>query len=113
MVSEEQAEAFAAALELAHKVLNDREPEAKDKLRSLVDQDVRTGKHGDYYDGLLTGCEYGCGLGAHLCLDVLPANADEAANAKQLIARKSTPTAMMSPVSRSIASAIVATCWPS
>jgi hypothetical protein len=39
---------FAAALELAHKGLNDREPEAKDKVRSLVDQDVRTGKHGDY-----------------------------------------------------------------
>jgi transposase len=48
LVSEEQTEAFAAALELAHKGLNDREPEAKDKVRSLVDQDVRTGKHGDY-----------------------------------------------------------------
>ncbi len=38
--------AFAAALDLARKVLNDREPEAKDKVRSVVDADVRTGKHG-------------------------------------------------------------------
>jgi transposase len=45
-VSEEQAAAFAAALERAHQVLNDREPEAKDKVRSVVDPDVRTGKHG-------------------------------------------------------------------
>ena len=53
VATEEQGTAFRAALELAHKVLNDREPEAKDKLRSLVEPEVRTGKHGDYYDGYL------------------------------------------------------------
>jgi hypothetical protein len=48
LVSEEQEAAFATALEVAHKVLNDREPGAQDKLRSLADQDARTGKPGDY-----------------------------------------------------------------
>ena len=88
VVSEEQAEAFAAALELAHKVLNDREPEAKDKVRSLVDQEVRTGKHGDYYDGYLLDVSMDADSELLCAMDVLPANADEAANAKQLIARE-------------------------
>jgi transposase len=88
VVSEEHLEAFAAALDLAHKVLNDREPEAKDKVRSLVDQDVRTGKHGDYYDGYLLDVSMDADSELICALDVLPANADEAANAKQLIARE-------------------------
>ena len=70
---------------MAHKVLNDREPEAKDKVRSLVDREVRTGKHGDYYDGYLLDVN-GCGLGVACAVEVLPANGDEAANAKPLIA---------------------------
>ncbi len=86
VVSEEQAVAFAAALELAHKVLNDREPEAKDKLRSLVDQDVRTGKHGDYYDGYVLDVSMDADSELICAVEVLPANGDEAANAKQLIA---------------------------
>jgi len=88
VVSEAQAEAFAAALELGHKVLNDREPEAKDRLRSLVDQDVRTGKHGDYYDGYLLDVSMDADSELICAMEVLPANADEAANAKQLIARE-------------------------
>ena len=46
-----QAEAVAAALELAPKVLKARAPEAKQRVRSLVEQDVRTGNHGDYAEG--------------------------------------------------------------
>jgi len=85
-VSEAHVAAFAAALELAHKVLNDRAPEAKDKLRSLVDPEVRTGKHGDYYDGYLLDVNMDADSELICALDVLPANADEAANAKPLIA---------------------------
>ena len=85
-VSEEHVAAFAAALELAHKVLNDRAPEAKDKLRSLVDPEVRTGKHGDYDDGYLLDVNMDADSELICALDVLPANADEAANAKPLIA---------------------------
>src|SRR5437899_1062535 len=47
LVRDEQVATFEAALELAHKVLNDREPKATDKLLSLADPDARTGKHGD------------------------------------------------------------------
>jgi hypothetical protein len=88
MVSEEQAQEFAAALELAHKVFNDRKPGAKDKLRSLVDPEVRTGKHGDYYEGYLLDVNMDADSELICALDVLPANADEAANAIQLIARE-------------------------
>ena len=86
VVSEEHTEALGTALEVAHKVLNEREPEAKDKLRSLVDQDVRTGKHGDYYEGYLLEVSMDADSALICAVDVLPANADEAANATQLIA---------------------------
>jgi transposase len=85
LVSKEQAERFTAALEVAHKVLNDREPKAQDKLRSLVDPEVRTGKHGDYYDGYLLDVSMDADSELICAVEVLPANGDEAANAKQLI----------------------------
>jgi transposase len=86
LVSEEQEAAFGTALVVAHKVLNDREPEATDKLLSLADQDARTGKHGDYYDGYLLDVSLDADSELICAVDVLPANADEAANAPQLIA---------------------------
>jgi transposase len=85
MVSEEQAVAFSAALEVAHKVLNDREPGATDKLLSLVDSDARAGKHGDYYDGYLLDVSMDADSELIGALDVLPANGDEGANATSLI----------------------------
>lgn len=88
MESAEHVEAFATALELAHKVLNDREPEAKDRVRSLVDHDVRTGKHGDYYDGYLLDVSMDADSELICAMDVLPANGDEAANATHLLARE-------------------------
>jgi transposase len=86
VVSEKQAEAFAAALDLAHKVLNDREPDAKDKLRSLVDHEVRTGKPGDYSEGYLLDVSMDADSELLCAVEVLLANGDEAANATQLIA---------------------------
>jgi IS5 family transposase len=85
VVSEKHAVAFATALELAHKVLNDREPAAQDKLRSLVDPEVRTGKHGDYYEGYVLDVSMDADSELLCAVDVLPANGDEAANATQLI----------------------------
>jgi transposase len=85
LATEEHVTAFKAALELAHKVLNDREPEAKDKLRSLVEPEVRTGKHGDYYDGYLLDVSMDADSDILCALDILPANGDEAANATALI----------------------------
>ena len=89
-VSEEQAEAFKTALALAHKVLNDREPEATDKLRSLVEREVRTGKHGDYYDGYLLDVSMDADSELICAIDVLPANGDEAANAQTLVTSEET-----------------------
>jgi transposase len=86
LVSDEQGAAFAAALALAHKVLNDRAPEAQDKLLSLTDRDARTGKHGAYYTGYLLDVSMDADSELLCAVEVLPANGDEAANATQLIA---------------------------
>ena len=86
LVSEEQEAAFSDALALAHKVLNDREPEAKDRLLSLADRDARTGKHGDYYDGYLLDVSLDADSELICAVEVLAANGDEGANAKHLIA---------------------------
>jgi len=87
-VSEAQATAVSAARELAPKVLNDREPQATDKLRSLTDRDARTGKHGAYYEGYLREVSRDADSELSGAVDVLPANGAEAANAKQLIANE-------------------------
>ena len=46
---------------------------------------VRTGKHGDYYDGYLLDVSMDADSDLLCALDILPANGDEAANAKALI----------------------------
>ena len=86
LATAEQAATFTAALATAHKVLNDREPDATDKLLSLADADARTGKHGDYYDGYLLDVSMDADSELICAVEVLPANGDEAANATQLIA---------------------------
>jgi transposase len=83
--SEEQEGACSEALHLAYKVLNDREPEATDKLLSLADKDARTGKHGDSYDGSLLDVSLDADSELICAVEVLPANGDEGANAKSLI----------------------------
>jgi transposase len=85
LVSAEQEAAFGEALALAHKVLNDREPQATDRLLSVADQDARTGRHGDFYDGYLLDVSLDADSELICALDVLPANGDEGANAKSLI----------------------------
>src|SRR5215475_7741312 len=85
LVRAEQEATFSAALALAHKVLNDREPEAKDRLLSLADRDARTGKHGDYYDGYLLDVSLDADSELICAVEVLPANGDEGANATHLI----------------------------
>lgn len=84
-VSTQVYENFVAALELARKVLNDREPEAPDQLRSLQDTDARRNKHGAYYDGYLLDLSMDADSELICAVDLLPSNSDEAANAKQLI----------------------------
>lgn len=85
LCSDQQRTAFETALELAHKVLNDREPKAKDKLLSLADADARRSRHGEYYDGYLLDVSLDADSQLICGIDALPANADEAANAQALI----------------------------
>jgi transposase len=87
-VSTEVYEALVAALSIARKVLNDREPQASDKLLSLQDPDARRGKHGPYYDGYQLDLSLDADSGLICGLDVLAANADEAQNAQALIERE-------------------------
>jgi transposase len=94
----EQLEAFEAALNLAHKILKDREPKAADKTVSLTDPDARSGKHGEYYYGYLLDISMDADSELICGVDVLPSNGDEAANAKDLI--KSEETAQGNNVER-------------
>jgi transposase len=84
-VAVEVYEAFATALTLARKVLQDRQPNAPDQLRSLTDVEARRSKHGEYYDGYLLDVLLDADSELITALDVLPANGDEAANAESLI----------------------------
>jgi transposase len=75
-----------AASELAHKVLRDRDdPEAPDKLISAEDSEARTGWHHQWFDGYLLDIALDADSELVTALDVLPANADEAADATGLI----------------------------
>ena len=77
---------FDQALATAHKLLADQDdPSGPDRLRSAVDTEARRGKHGRYYDG------YACDISQDpdseilTALNVLPANGDEAADARTLL----------------------------
>ena len=78
-------EAFDFSLTAARKVLGDRQPKSKDKIISLTDTDARRSKHGEFYDGYLLDVMIDADSDLICGIDVLAANADEAANAKNLI----------------------------
>lgn len=84
-VEAKQRDQFERALELAHKVLKDREEKARDKLVALTDPEARVGKHGDYYTGYALDLSIDADSEIICALDVLKANDDEAANTKTLI----------------------------
>jgi transposase len=73
------------AVALARQIVADREEGAKDRVRSVVDPDVRTIKHGGFHDGYLLDLCVDADSELITSVDVLAANADEAANAKELI----------------------------
>jgi len=81
----EQQKQFERALELAHKVLADREPKAQDKLLSLTDTEARVGKHGGYYTGYALDVSLDADSEIICALEVLPANGAEAGNAQALL----------------------------
>ena len=78
--------AFADALALAHQILADRDDEnGGDQVVSVQDVDARRGKHGAYFTGYLLDVALDADSQIITALDVLPANADEAADASSLI----------------------------
>ena len=80
---------LTAALHLAHKVLADREqPHPRDRLLSLQDPDARIGKHGSYFNGYLLDMAMDADSELITAIDILPANADEAANVQALLTRE-------------------------
>ncbi len=81
-------ERLRAAVALAHQVLADREPGAKDKVVSAQDPEARCGKHGDYYDGYLLDVAMDADSEIITAVNVLPANGDEGADAAPLIAQE-------------------------
>jgi transposase len=83
--------AFADALLLAHKLLADRDdPEGGDRVVSIQDVDARRAKHGTYFTGYLLDVALDADSQIITALDVLPANADEAADATSLICHEET-----------------------
>jgi transposase len=78
--------ALADALALAHKILADRDdPDRGDRVVSIHDVDARRAKHGAYFTGYLLDVALDADSQIITALDVLPANADEAADATSLI----------------------------
>ena len=78
--------ALTEALQLAHKVLADREvPKAKDKLISVQDPEARWGMHGEHYAGYLVDVMTDADSELITGVNVLRANGDEAADATTLI----------------------------
>ena len=79
-------ESLTRALNTAHHLLADQaDPKKKDRLRSATDTDARGGKHGAYFDGYLCDINLDPDSEILTALEVLPANGDEAADARTLI----------------------------
>jgi len=94
-----------AVRRLAHKILADQDhPKAGDRTRSVVDSDVRCGKHHQWYDGYLLDVMMDPDSEIITALDVLPANGDEAANARTWCGRNKRSRAITSRPCRSTVS---------
>lgn len=77
---------FETALATTHKLLADQDdPDGQDRLRSAVEPEARRGKHGTYYDGYLCDISQDADSELVTAVKVLPANGDEAADARTLI----------------------------
>jgi transposase len=83
---------LGAALDLAHRVLVDRDEKSKgsksDRVVSVHDPEARTGKHGDWYTGYLLDVAEDADSEIITAINVLPANGDEGADAAKLITQE-------------------------
>ncbi len=75
-----------AVRQLAEKITDDMlNPDKGHRTLSVVDPDARRGKHGEFYDGYLLDVMIDAESGLITTFDVLPADADEAANAIDMV----------------------------
>lgn len=85
----DQQDALRKALELAHKVLADRDdPKVGDKVISVYDPDARRGKHGEFFEGYLADVTMDADSELITGMNVLPANGNEGGDAAYLIAQE-------------------------
>jgi hypothetical protein len=83
--------AFADALALADQILADRDdPDGGDQIVSVHDPEARRGKHGSFFTGEMLDVALDADSQIITALEVLPANADEAADATALIGHEET-----------------------
>ena len=83
--------ALTTARNLTHKILADQaDPKAGDRTRSVVDTDMRCGKHGDWYDGYLLDVMMDPDSEILTAMAYLPANGNEAADAAELVRQEET-----------------------
>lgn len=76
-------------VELAKKILDDKEhPEKGHRTLSIVDEDARRGKHGEWYDGYTLDISMDADSGLITQIDVLEAGGDEAKSAVNLVRRE-------------------------
>lgn len=86
---EAERQALAEALQLAHKVLADRDdPDGTDHLVSVHDQQARRAKHGDYFTGYLLDVAIDADSQFITALNVLPGHGPEAQDAVTLLERE-------------------------
>jgi transposase len=84
-----ERQAVEAALQLAHKVLADRDdPEGTDHVVSAHDPDARQAKHGQYFAGYLLDVAVDADSQIVTALNVLPGHGPEAEDALTLLRRE-------------------------
>jgi transposase len=89
-VQEIESTRLREALQLAHRVLADRDDDESkpDRIRSIYDPEARKAKHGQWYTGYLLDAAEDADSEIITALNVLPANGDEGADAGALITQE-------------------------
>lgn len=79
-------QAFLQQRTVAHKIVADQEkPKAGDRIRSVVDPEVRRSKHGEWYDGYLVDITMDADSELIMEINVLAANGAEAPDTVELV----------------------------
>jgi transposase len=89
LTQEDEYARLREALQLAHRVLADRDDDNKpDRIRSIQDPDARKAMHGEWYTGYLLDVAEDADSEMITALNILPGNGDEGADAATLIRKE-------------------------